>query len=64
MSLVGSLSILVYWLAKIYFMVFGIIYIFALLGRFDMGLFTNLTGIIGILFLLSNIYYYAKGGGG
>lgn len=58
MSLVGYASQAVYWIAKIYFMVLGLIYIFALLGKFDMGMFTHLTGVIGVLFLLSNIYWY------
>jgi len=58
MALLDYVSQAVYWIAKIYFMVFGILYILALLGRFSMDIFTNVTGIIGVLFLLSNIYWY------
>jgi hypothetical protein len=39
-------------------MLLGIIYVLALLGKIDMGWFTHVTGLIGILFLLSNIYWY------
>jgi hypothetical protein len=52
------LSQLVYWCAKIYFMFFGILYILALLGKFKMDMFTNITGVIGVLFFLSNLYWY------
>jgi hypothetical protein len=58
MALLDYVSQTVYWIAKIYFMVFGILYILALLGRFSMDMFTNVTGIIGVLFLLSNVYWY------
>lgn len=33
-------------------------YVLALVGRFDLGLFTHLTGVMGILFLLSNVYWH------
>jgi hypothetical protein len=58
MALLDYVSQTVYWIAKIYFMMFGILYILALLGRFSMDMFTNVTGIIGVLFLLSNVYWY------
>ena len=57
-ALIDFLSQSVYWIAKLYFMGMGIVYILALLGRFDMGLFTNITGIIGVLFLISNLYWH------
>jgi hypothetical protein len=58
MSLLSYVSQAVYWIAKVYFMFFGILYILALLGRFGMDTFTNLTGIIAVAFLFSNIYWY------
>ena len=58
MSIVSYASQAIYWTAKAYFMVLGIIYIFALLGRIDMGVFTHVTGVIGLLFLLSNVYWH------
>ena len=58
MALLDYASQAIYWIAKIYFMMFGILYILALLGRFSMDMFTNVTGIIGVLFLLSNVYWY------
>lgn len=58
MGIVGIISSGIYWLAKLYFMIFGAIYVLALVGKFDMNLFIHLTGIIGLGFLLSNIYWY------
>lgn len=58
MSALPYLSQAIYWIAKIYFMFFGIFYVLALLGKFSMDTFTNVTGVIAVAFLLSNIYWY------
>ena len=58
MGIIGYISQAVYWIAKVYFMFFGILYILALLGKFSMDMFTNVTGIIAVAFLFSNIYWY------
>lgn len=46
-----------YWIAKIYFMIAGIYYLYALYtGNLDT--FAHVTGVIAILFLISNIFWY------
>ncbi|MEK6887511.1 MAG: hypothetical protein AABX14_01045 [Candidatus Aenigmatarchaeota archaeon] len=47
----------IYWIAKIYFMIAGFYYLYALYtGTLDT--FAHVTGIIAVLFLISNIIWY------
>ena len=53
---------IVYHTCKIYFMLLGIYYIYTLLFG-DIDIFTHITGLFGIAFLISNImWYFFKGG--
>jgi len=52
---------IIYQISKIYFMFVGLYYIYALLSG-DTQLFLHVTGIFGLLFLLSNILWYTRGG--
>jgi len=42
MGFISYLSQAVYWIAKVYFMFFGILYILALLGKFSMDRMQNI----------------------
>ena len=57
----GKLDIIsqaIYWFAKIYFMIIGIVYLLVLRGYIKLETFGTFTGIVGVLFLVSNIYWY------
>ena len=52
----------VYWACKMYFIIAApLLFIHAWFTN-DYALFTNLTGIVSILFLISNIIWYGRGG--
>ncbi|HLD85274.1 MAG TPA: hypothetical protein VI968_01830 [archaeon] len=56
------LAEILYWLSKMYFMIMPLYYLYTIFVTKDTNTFIHVTGIIGILFLLSNIIWYGKGG--
>jgi len=50
----------IYTIGKAYFMLAALFYVYALMTN-NLELFAHLTGIIAILFLISNIRWYTKG---
>ena len=57
-AFISFLLVIVYKLAKFYFMLAGILYVLVLLGMFELNTFVMWTGIISILYLISNIKWY------
>lgn len=53
----GALTEAVYMIAKIYFMIAAFFYIYALYTN-QLDLFAHVTGIIALIFLISNIKWY------
>lgn len=47
----------IYFAAKIYFMIAGFFYLYALYTH-NLDLFANVTGIVAVVFLISNIKWY------
>ena len=56
------LTEIIYWVAKLYFILSPVFYFYTL-ATGNTEAFIHITGIMGILFLLSNILWYTKGGG-
>lgn len=56
-DILDVIAISIYWMSKVYFMLIGIYYIYALATN-NVDKFTHITGLVGILFLLSNIKWY------
>ena len=58
------LAEILYWIAKAYFLLMPIYYLYTIFVTKDINTFVHVTGIVGIIFLISNILWYGHGGGG
>jgi len=57
-GIIGMISVAIYWVSKIFFMVMGIFYLYALFNG-ELDTFSHVAGTFGILFLISSIIWYS-----
>jgi len=59
-AVIGGLCPILYWGCKIFFNLMGIYYIYALITG-EMDMYIHITGIMGLLFLISTIRWNLGG---